>query len=84
MWCIIFPVTTLIEPEVSTELEVDKAKPERIININNTMTSRGRTFDVDLPVITMKYGPFRSVYSLKSQEVKCIYLPLFAVTFTSL
>ena len=64
-----FPVTILIEPEVSTELTVGQAKPERIININNTMTSRGRTFDVDLPVITMTYGPFRSVHTLKSQEV---------------
>ena len=54
-----FPVTILIEPEVSTELEVDQDKPERIININSSITSRGRTFDIDLPIISMKYGPFR-------------------------
>ena len=48
-----------IEPEVSTEPEVDQDKPERIININSSMTSRGRTFDIDLPIISMKNGPFR-------------------------
>lgn len=50
----------LPEPEV-TEFEVDRSKPELKININNSMTISGRTFDIDLPQITMKYGPFRLV-----------------------
>ena len=54
------------------------------------MTSRGRTFDVDLPIITMKYGPFRSVtYFKKSRSLMylfayvCSYFYIIVIINTS-
>ena len=56
--CIPFPIS--IEPEI-TELEVDQSMPEIILNLNSSMASRGSTFDIDLPQISMANGPFRLV-----------------------
>lgn len=55
-----FHVTISIEPEIS-ELEVDQNMPEIILNLNNSMASRGSTFDINLPQISTANGPFRLV-----------------------
>ena len=57
----ICPVTVLIEPEVTTDNINQTMSEIIIINLNSSMTSGGRTFDIDLPQISMNNGPFRLV-----------------------
>ena len=58
--CIVFPITYyLTEPEVLTKSEVNQSKPEKIVNSDSSVANIGRTFDIDLPLVTMKNGPFR-------------------------
>ena len=71
-----------IEPEIIAELEVNLEAI--VINLNTSVSSRGRTFDIDLPYISMKYGPFRLVYEIHEVSMYRICLCILTVIFTLL
>ena len=50
----------LLEPEI-TESNLNQTVPEIILNLNSSVVSGGKTFDIDLPQISMNNGPFRLV-----------------------
>ena len=56
--CIVFSCYYLTEPEV-LKSEINQTKPEKTVNEGSFMASDGRTYDIDLPIVTMKNGPFR-------------------------
>ena len=63
MYC----VSPLLEPEI-IESELNQTVPEIILN---SMANRERTFDIDLPQISMNNGPFRLaciIYNLQSKQ----------------
>ena len=73
------PVTILLEPEI-IESNLNQTVPEIILNLNSSVLSRGRTFDIDLPEISMNNGPFRLVCVIIHKITKndtCLYLQSF-------
>ena len=73
-----YPVAILLEP-IITDSEVNQIMSQITLNINNSAVSTGNTFEIDLPQISMRNGPFRlvCVFHDVNKFITCLCLQSF-------
>ena len=82
--CIAFPVAVIhVEPEI-IDLEENQIISEIALNFNNSVASRGNTFVIDIPQISMKNGPFRLVHVINEVKLHvCAHSHLYIIVIVN-